>query len=108
MIITINRKFHINRPEKKFLLKPDKNLIKESMGFALVHDANPPNVCYVSLTDDTVVWNNQKYRLKYWATRTSVCSFARTAHSFACSGLLASLAASAALTRSLACSWDSF
>ena len=62
--------------------------------------------------------NNQKYRLKYWATRLSVClfactahSFARTAHSFARSGLLALLAPSAALTRSLARSlprsWDS-
>ena len=33
--------------------------------------------------------------------RPLVCSFARTAHSFACSGLLASLAPSAALTRLL-------
>ena len=43
-----------------------------------------------------------RYRLKYWATRSSVRSFARTAHSFACSGLLALLAPSAALTCSLA------
>ena len=50
----------------------------------------------------TTVQTNQESRLKYWATRSSVCSFARTAHSFACSGLLASLAPSAALTRSLA------
>ena len=62
----------------------------------------------------TLVDNSQKYRLQYWATRSSVRSFARTAHSFACSGLLASLAPSAALTRSLArslrslpCSWGS-
>ena len=34
--------------------------------------------------------------------RSSVCSFALTTHSFACSGQLASLAPSAALTRSLA------
>ena len=33
----------------------------------------------------TVGQNNQEYRLKYWATRSSVRSFARTAHSFACS-----------------------
>ena len=56
----------------------------------------------------TVVWINQEHRRKYWATRSSVRSFARpfarTAHSFACSGRLASLAPSAALTRSLACS----
>ena len=53
-------------------------------------------------------------RMEYWATRWSVCSFARTAHSFAWSALLASLAHSPALTRSLSrsfrsipCSWDS-
>ena len=46
----------------------------------------------------TMVDNGQEYSLKYWATR----SFARTDHSFACSGLLASLAPSAALTRVLA------
>ena len=57
----------------------------------------------------TVGQINQKRKLKNWATRSSVrlftCtahSFARTTHSFACFGLLASLAPSAALTRSLA------
>ena len=62
----------------------------------------------------TMVENRKEHRCKYWATRSSVRSFARTAYSFACSGLLASLAPSAALTRSLArslCSlprsWDS-
>ena len=61
-----------------------------------------------------MVDNSQEYRLKYWATRSSVRSFTRTAHSFACSRLLASLASSAALTRllarslrSLPCSWVS-
>ena len=49
-----------------------------------------------------MVWINQEKRRKYWATRASVCSFARTAHSFACSGLHASLAPSAALTHLLA------
>ena len=44
----------------------------------------------------------QEWRRKYWATRLSVRSFARTAHSFACSGLLASLAPSAGLTSALA------
>ena len=47
----------------------------------------------------------------YWATHSSVRSFARTAHLFACSGLLASLAPSAVLTRLLTCSlpslWES-
>ena len=53
---------------------------------------------------------NQEYRLEYWATRSSVRLFARTAHLFACFGLFASLAPSAALTRLLICSlprsWD--
>ena len=49
----------------------------------------------------TMVDNSQEYRLKYWAPCSSVRLFARTAHSFACSGLLASLAPSAALTHSL-------
>ena len=40
----------------------------------------------------------QNNRLKYWATRSFVCLFARTAHSFACSALRALLARSAALT----------
>ena len=48
---------------------------------------------------------NKNRDVKYWATRSSVRSFARTAHSFACSALLPSLAPSAALnhllTRSL-------
>ena len=50
----------------------------------------------------TMVENSQEYRLKYWATRSSICSFARTAHLFARSRLLALLAPSAALTHSLA------
>ena len=45
------------------------------------------------------LWNR---RVEYWAIRSSVCSITRTAHSFACSALLASLARSAALIRSLA------
>ena len=35
------------------------------------------------LLHPTMVDNSQEYRLKYWATRSSVRSFARTAHSFA-------------------------
>ena len=34
-----------------------------------------------------MVQNSNESRRKYWATRWSVCSFAHTAHSFACSGL---------------------
>ena len=67
-----------------------------------------------SFSSSTVVDNSQEYRRKYWATRSSVRSFARTAHSFAWCGLLASIALSAALTRLLARSlrplprsWDS-
>ena len=52
--------------------------------------------------ESTVGQVNQKPRRKYWATRSSIHSFARTAHSFACFRLLASLAHSAALTRLLA------
>ena len=52
----------------------------------------------------TVGQNNKEYRLEYWATRSSLLarSFACTTHLFACSALLASLARSAAHTRSLA------
>ena len=45
----------------------------------------------------TMVQNNQEYRLTYWATRSSVCLFACTAHSFACSALIALLTRSATL-----------
>ena len=65
--------------------------------------AFPPEHC-------TVVWYKQEQRRKYWATRSSVRSFARTAHSFACSGLLALLTPSAVLINLLARSlrsWDS-
>ena len=62
----------------------------------------------------TVGQNKQEYRLKYWATCSSIHSFGCTAHSFACSALLAYLARSTALTRllarslrSLSCSWES-
>ena len=52
----------------------------------------------------TLVLNdeNRSRTKRYWAIRSSARSFARTAHSFACSALLASLARSAALIRSLA------
>ena len=62
----------------------------------------------------TVGQINEKYRLKHRATRSSICSFARTAHSFTCSTLLASLARTAALIcllagslGSLPLSWES-
>ena len=35
------------------------------------------------IDNGTIVNNSQKYRLQYWATRSSVCLFTRTAHSFA-------------------------
>ena len=70
------------------------------------------------LFDCAVGQNNQKYRMMYWVTHSSVClsvhSFARTDHSFASSEQLALLARSTALTHSLASSlrslrrsWDS-
>ena len=51
-----------------------------------------------------VFHNSQESGQNYWATRSSICMLARTAHSFACSTLLASLARSAALICSIACS----
>ena len=57
-------------------------------------DCNPDVFSKVSLWRFflcTVVQNNQKYRLKYWATHSSVRLFARTAHSFACTALLTAL-----------------
>ena len=66
-----------------------------------------PSFRCFSRQQSTVGQNN---RLKYWATCSSIRSFARTTHWFPCSALLASLARaaslsrSASLTRSLACS----
>ena len=34
----------------------------------------------VNVRTCTVVWNKQEWRRKYWATRSSVRTFARTAH----------------------------
>ena len=42
--------------------------------------------------------NNQEYRLEYWATCSSICSFPYTTHLFVCSALLISFVRSAALT----------
>ena len=42
----------------------------------------------INLGHSTMLQNNKESRSKYWATRLSVCSFARTAHSFTCSTLL--------------------
>ena len=63
----------------------------------------------------TMVQNSQESRHKYWNTRLSVCSFARTTHSFLCSVMLACLLGSRAslhsficlLAHSLLSSWDS-
>ena len=55
-----------------------------------------------------MVWNEPESRRKYWATRSSVRSFTRTGHSFACSGLLAALTRLLARSlRSLPRSWES-
>ena len=45
----------------------------------------------------TVGQKNQEYRLEYWATHSSIRSFAHTAHSFACA-LLCARALSCSLT----------
>ena len=52
------------------------------------------NQKFLKNDSSTMVDNSQEYRLKYWATRSSIHSFARTAHSFACSALLVTLARS--------------
>ena len=57
---------------------------------------------FATTSRSTVVQSNHELRRKYWATRFSVRSFARTAHSFACSGLLASRPPLRSLVRSLA------
>ena len=44
-----------------------------------------------------MVQNSHKWRHKYWATGSSVCSFPCTAYSYACSALLALLMRSTAL-----------
>ena len=53
----------------------------------------------------TMVQNNLESRGEYWTFRLYICSFAHTAHSFTCLSVLALLAHSAALTRSLAREW---
>ena len=50
----------------------------------------------------TMVQNSQGSGSKYWGNRSSIRSFARTTHSFACSALPALLTRSTALIRSLA------
>ena len=67
---------------------------------------------FVSLLSDLIIatftlsstmgQNDKNSRCKYWATRSSIRSFACTAHSFTCSALLALLVRSAVLTHSLA------
>ena len=89
--ITLRGKFHVS-PILSFLpLFPEFSPFPKLLRSFLMLD----NVC-------TVVQNTQELKRKYWATRSSVCSFACTIHSFTCSALLDSLALSAALIRSLA------
>ena len=70
--------------------------------YLLLYSCQPPSFSILSSPFHCVGQNNQEYRLKYWATCSSIRLFAGIAHSFACSALFASLARSAALTRSLA------
>ena len=53
---------------------------------------------YVAQSVETI----RHRRVEYWANRSSICSFARTAHTFSRSILLALIARSAALIRLLA------
>ena len=54
---------------------PNNNVIKYAPGFH-----GPKEILFKH--HYTVGQNNQEYRLKYWATRSSIRSFARTAHSW--------------------------
>ena len=49
----------------------------------IFHLPPPPSPPPPTFRHDTTVENSQKSRLQYWVTRSSVVSFARTAHSFA-------------------------
>ena len=94
---------------------------QHSNGLSPIQTFKTPQHCFsfhftqeILYLHGTVGQNNQEPRRKYWATRSSVRSFACSAHSFACSALLVLLARTAALTCSLArtlCSlprsWDS-
>ena len=87
-----------------------KTFIKymESVGSTNVYDSL--SKVFLAFMYCAVGQNYQESRRKNWATSLSVYSFARTAHSFACSALpflLALLARFDALTRSLACSLHS-
>ena len=49
----------------------------------------------------TMVENSQEYRLEYWATRSSIRSFARTAHSFRTAHFARALRCAHSFARSL-------
>ena len=70
-----------------------------------------PRTITKTTNNSTVIKNLFKSGRQYWAARSSARSFARTANPLACSALLASLARSPALIRSLThsppSSWDS-
>ena len=94
---------------KKFRIGNSRSLKKQFISHAGTAIQSPganqqPRGGKGKLYRRTMVENSQEYRQKCWATRSSVRSFARSAHSFACCRLLASLAPSTALTRTLALS----
>ena len=78
--------------------------IKSKLPLLLIHasyfDIYSKQIKVLPFRNDTMAQNKQESRRKYWATHFSVCLFACTAHSFACSTLFAALVHSAALTRS--------
>ena len=59
-------------------------------------------IIIIVVLSSSTVSKSQKYRLQYWATRSSVRLFARTVHLFACSALVGLVTHFAALAHSLA------
>ena len=74
-------------------------------------DALIEGFALMDVIEDDVTWSPLAGKSLYWASHSSVRSFARAAHSFACYALLASLTHAAALirllARSLPSSWES-
>ena len=106
MLKKLKKRTSCSARRQHYLLKIKRNSFSASPKW-IFHGHSLYFFIFVRIVVRTVGQINQETRCKYWATRSFVRSFARTAHSFACSGLLASLAPSAALTRSLACSLHS-
>ena len=88
--------------ERPWFLRPNARLYVEFSDISKIFGDNREEIWSSSSRESTMVQENQESRRKYWATHSSVCSFARTAQLFACSPLLALIMTSAALTQLLA------